>query len=157
MSVDIAGGIEYARLIRHYDCDEYVSLAFGGVVILNGIPFTATEDYHIVGLIAYLNDSTVVSPLKGWTLFAHGQSVAPIYLAGILAALGLPWPTSVPAFEAKDILFWADQNCWVRFEGSNRARHYIPANTFMRFHRRCFMFWVQRDTVSGTLRTWIEG
>jgi hypothetical protein len=157
MSIDIYGGTNYSLIRRHYDNDEYVSLVAGGVVLLNGIPFTLVEDYHVVGSVAYLNDTTVPLFNRGWTLFAHGQPAAPIYLAGILAALGLTWPALVPSFEMKDILFWADQDCWVRFEGGNRNRHFIPANTYMRFHRRCFMFWVQAAVNPGTLRVWIEG
>ena len=158
MSHEFEGGLDYARLKRHYDADDYPSLLVGGVAVLNGIPFTATPDYYIVGTMAYLNDTTVANAEYGWTLFTHGQPAAPAWLAPFLAALGVTtWPVQVPAFEAKDILFWADQNCWVQFVGSSRTRHYIPANTYMRFHRRCLMFWVTRDTVSGTLRCWIEG
>ena len=157
MSEDLKGGTDYALVRRHYDCDEYVSLIAGGVVLLNGIPFTATEDYHVVGSIAYLNDTTVPDPLRGWTLFAHGQPAAPAYLAPILAALGVTWPAQVPAFESKDALFWADQDCWIRFEGSSRGRWFIPANIYVRTHRRHFIFWVQQVTVPGTLRAYIEG
>ncbi len=157
MSEDVKGGMDYALLRRHYDCDEYVSLVAGGVILLNGIPFTAVADYHIVGSVAYLNDVNVPDPLKGWTMFTHGQVAAPAYLAPILAALGVTWPALVPSFESKDILFWSDQDCWIRFEGSNRNRHFIPANTYIRFHRRHFIFWVQGATVPGNLRVDIEG
>lgn len=157
MSYDIAS-VDYSLLKRHYDCDDYTSLRVAGATFLNGIPFTATEDYYVIGSFAYLSDPTVPNFWRGWTFFTHGQPAAPAYLAPFLAALGITtWPAQLPAFEAKDILFWADQNCWVRFEGSSRVQHYIPINTYMRFHRRCFMFWVQRDTADGTLRCWIEG
>lgn len=159
MSHDVQGGLNYALLKIHYDCDDYVSLIdpATGFVLLNGIPFTATEDYYVVGVAAYINDANVVNVERGWTQFVHGQPAAPVFLAPILAAVGITWPAIVPAFEAKDILFWADQNCWVRFEGSSRTRHYIPANTYMRFHRRHFMFYVMSAGVSGNLRCWIEG
>lgn len=157
MSSDIKGGMNYALMKRHYDADDYPSLIVGGVAVLNGIPFTATPDYYIVGTMAYLNDSTVADIERGWTLFTHGQPAAPTWLAPFLATLGVAWPVSTPAFEAKDLLFWADQDCWLQFVSSNRARQYIPATTYMRFHRRCFMFFVTRDTVDGTLRAWIEG
>ena len=157
MSEDMKGGTNYALVRSHYDCDEYISLVVGGVIFLNGIPFTATEDYHVIGSVAYLNDTNIPDPLRGWTLFTHGQPAAPAYLAPILAVLGVTWPALVPAFESKDILFWADQDAWVRFEGASRARHFIPANTYMRFHRRHFIFWVQQVTVPGTLRAYIEG
>lgn len=159
MSSDIASGIDYAQLKRHYLCDDYTSLRVAGTTLINGIPFTATEDYYVIGSFAYLSDPTVVDVLRGWTLFTHGQPAAPAYLAPFLAALGITsWPASLPSFEAKHIRFWSDQNCWVRFEGSSRVQHYIPQNTFMQpFYRRHFMFWVQRDTVDGILRCWIEG
>ena len=158
MTYNIAGGLDYALLKRHYDCDDYTSLRVGGVTFLNGIPFTATEDYYVVGTFAYLSDPTVPNFERGWTLFTHGQPAAPTHMLPFLAALGITtWPASLPSFEAKDILFWADQNCWIRFEGSSRVQHYIPQNTYMRFHRRHFMFWVQADIALGTLRAWIEG
>lgn len=159
MSSDIAGSINYNLIKRHYDCDDYVSLIdpTTGFVLLNGIPFTAAEDYYVVGTLAYMNDPTVANFERGWTLFAHGQPAAPAFLVAILGALGITWPAKMPAFEAKDILFRSDQDCWVRFEGSSRTRHFIPANTFKRYHRRCFMFWVQRSTANGTLTVDIEG
>lgn len=157
MSLDYEGGVNYALLKRHYDCDDYVSLRQAGVTLLNGIPFGADETYYTVGLMAYLSDPNVVNVERGWCLFAHGQAAAPTWLAPFLALLGITWPSEVPAFEAKDILFYATQDCWVRFEGNSRVQHFIPKNTFMRFHRRCFMFWVQSDTVDGVLYAWMEG
>jgi len=158
MSEDVRGGTDYALVKRHYDADDAVTLRVAGVTYLNGIPFTATETYYTVGLMAYLNDTTVVNVNRGWTTFAHGQPAAPAYLLPFLTTLGITaWPTSVPAFEAKDLLFFSDQDCWVRFEGSSRVQHYIPANTFKRFHRRCFMFFVVRDTANGSLIVDIEG
>jgi len=159
MSGDVKGGINYALVKRHYDADDYVSLIdpTTGMVLLNGIPFTATQDYYVVGTLAYLNDVNVADFERGWCLFAHGQPAAPAFLAPILAALGVQWPTETPAFEAKDILFRSDQDCWVRFEGASRVRQFIPANTWMRFHRRCFIFFVTSAGVDGTLRVWIEG
>jgi len=157
MSRAIISGVDYALLKRHYDCDDYVSLRQNGVTLLNGIPFTAVEDYYVVGTMAYLNDPNVVNVERGWTTFAHGQPSAPNFLQPFLATLGVEWPSEVPAFEAKDILFYATADCWVRFEGKSRVQHFIPANTFMRFHRRCFMFWVVRDTSNGTLYAWMEG
>jgi len=146
VSKDVKGGIDYALVKRHYDCDDYAT-----------IPFTATQDYYVVGTMAYLSDPNVANAERGWCLFAHGQSGAPAFLAALLAAMGISWPSKTPAFEAKDILFLSTQNCYVRFEGSSRVQHLIPANTLMRFHRRCFMFFVQRVSVDGTLSVWIEG
>lgn len=158
MSSQVHSGIDYAYVKRHYDADDYVSLVVNGVPVLNGIPFTATPTYYVSGLIAYASDPDVVDPYKGWTTYAHGENAPPAYLAPFLAGLGITtWPSEVPAFEAKDLLFYATQDCWVQFEGRDRTRHYIPANTFMRFHRRCFKFYVTRVAVSGTLYAWLEG
>ena len=126
--------------------------------MLNGIPFlAAAPTYYVVGLMAYINDVTVPDFERGWTPFVHGQAAAPVWLAPFLAALGITWPPEVPAFEAKDILFYSDVDCFVQFEQPTRVRHLIPATTFVRFHRRCFMFWVQGVAANGTLRVWIEG
>jgi len=158
MSEDYKGGLNYALLKRHYDCDDYPSLVVGGVTLLNGIPFTATPTYYTSGLIAYLNDVNVVDVDRGWTLFTHGQPAVPAYLALILAALGVAWPAVVPAFEAKDTLFWSDQDVWVQFEGGSRVRQFIPANTYFRTQRRWFMIFVTRaGLIDGTLRLWIVG
>lgn len=159
MSKDVRGGLDYALTKRHYDADDSVTLVVNGVVLLNGIPFlAAAPTYYVVGLMAYINDVNVPDFERGWTLFAHGQAAAPAWLAPFLAALGITtWPAELPSFEAKDLLFYSDVDCFVQFEGLNRVRHFIPANTFMRFHRRCFMFWVQGVAANGTLRCWIEG
>jgi len=165
LSSDVKGGIDYALLKNFYDADDYPALFVNAVNVLNGIPFTATETFYTVGLCAFANDVNVYDIEKGWTLFTHAQPNIPalgavpiaVIRAVLAATLGSAWPTAVPAFEAKDLLFWADQDCWIRFEGSSRVRHYIPANTYMRFHRRCFKFYVIRDTADGTLRAWMEG
>ena len=149
MSQDLVGGNNYALLKRHYDADDYITL-----------PFTATQDYYIVGMGAYFSDPTAFNPLYGWTTYTHGQSTMPTWLATLIALGIIPaftWPTQMPAFEAKDILFRSDQDCYVRFAGSLRVPHLIPANTYMRFHRRCFIFFVQSAGVNGTLNCWIEG
>lgn len=170
MSSIIKGTLDYTLLKRHYDCDDYVSYP-GAVNIytltaLNGIPFTvAASTFYVSGLMAYLNNPTVFNTLRGWTLFTHGQAAAPAWLAPLLAAAGVDWlnmipprPRTVPAFEAKDTLFYATQDCWIWFEGSTRVRHFIPANTHVRFHRRWIMIWVQSDSaLTGELRVWIEG
>jgi len=149
MSIDLAGGLNYPLLKRHYDADDHVAIAS-----------TANQDYYTVGTMAYLSDPTVFNPYIGWTIYAHGQAAMPTWLATLIAFGIIPtftWPAQVPAFEAKDLLFHCDQNCLVRFEGPSRIQHYIPQNTYMRFHRRCFMFFVQRDTIDGVLRCWLEG
>ena len=146
---DVKGAIDYGLIKRHYDADDYAS-----------IPFTANQDYYIVGTMAYLSDPSVYNILDGWTLFTHGQPIMPAWLATLIAAGIIPtfaWPAQFPAFMGKDILFLSDQNCLVRFKGSSRVQHMIPANTYMRFHRRSLMFFVQSAGVDGTLNVWIEG
>lgn len=160
MSGDLEGSIDYAKLKRHYDCYDAVSLVdpATGVALLNGIPFTNVQTYYVVGLMAYLNNVNVADVYKGWTLFTHGQQAPPAWLAPLLAILGIAtFPAQVPAFEAKDILVFADQACWLRFDSPNNVPVFIPANTYMRFHTRCFMLWVTRFAIDGTLRVWIEG
>jgi len=147
VSEDYKGGINYALLKRHYDCDDHVAMAFT----------LANQDYYVVGTMAFASDPTVINIDRGWTLFTHGQPAAPAFLAPVLAALGVSWVAAVPSFELKDVLFYATEDCYVRFEGASRVQHYIPANTFMRFHRRCFIFFVQGVTADGLLYAWIEG
>ena len=149
MSQDLVGGTNYALVKRHYDADDYIAL-----------PFTATQDYYIVGMGAYFSDPTVFNVLYGWTLHTHGASAMPTWLATLIAFGIIPaftWLTQMPAFEAKDILFRSDQSCNVRFGGSLRVPHLIPANVYMRFHRRCFIFFVQSAGIDGTLNCWVEG
>lgn len=149
MSEDLSGGTNFALIKRHYDADDYVAL-----------PFTATQDYYIIGMGAYFSDPTVFNVLYGWTLYTHGQPAMPTWLATLIAFGIIPpftWPTEVPAFEAKDILFRSDQDCLVRFTGPLRVQHLVPANTWMRFHRRCFIFFVQRVNTDGILNAYIEG
>jgi len=169
MSYDIKGGQDYALLKRHYDADDYTSFRIPGLEAFwfNGLPFTATQDYYVVGFLAALHDPSVFDYDKGWTLYQHGQQAAPAWLTSafppplvptILTQLGLsPWPPALPSFEAKDILIWADQDCWLSFADSPRVQHFIPAEDYIRFHRRCFMFFVVSDGVDGNLRVYMEG
>jgi len=158
MSVRLEGGIDYEYLKRHYAADDYTSLRLAGFTLLNGLPFTAAQTYYVVGLFAYLADINVIDPLLGWTEFVHGQQTAPAYLLPFLAALGITtWPPALPSFEAKDIEFYATEDCWISFVDSPRVQHFIPAETYVQYHRRCFMFFVVSDGVDGVLRVKIEG
>ena len=157
MSSDIAGGTEYNKLLTTFLCSDACTLRVGGVTYLNGIPFTADQTYYVSGVMAYLNDANVVDVTRGWTEFTHGQPAVPAWLSPFLVTLGVAWPAVVPAFEAKDTLMYSDEDCWVAFDGPDRVPEFIPANTYMRFKRRWFILFVVRDTVSGTLRLWIEG
>lgn len=158
-SRNFEGGIDYALLKRHYDMDDALTIRdpATGIVVLNGIPFTAIPTFYVIGYCAALTDPTVIDVLRGWTPFAHGQAAPPAYLAAILAALGITWTAEVPAFEAKDIEFYATEDCFIRFEDSIRVEHFIPRETYRRFHRRHLMFWVVRDTQDGVLRFDVEG
>ncbi len=167
MSHAVEGGINYALVKNHYDADDYIE-----------VPFTATPRYYIVGLNAACtaiagSDPTFLNYLihpeqaleRGWCFFTHGQATPPIWFGATYALwaavlqgiLQSTWPAAVPAFEAKDILFYSDQDCWVSFDGSARVRHFIPATTYKRYHTRCFMLWVVRHTADGTLQVDIEG
>lgn len=167
MSSDVKGGIDYALLKRHYDNDDYCEIAFDdtethtitarsipiAAAIAAGLPSRTPTLYpmlspYIVGTWAIVHDSTLALT-AGWSVTPPKTEI------GIPNPA--PPPTYLPCFEAKDILFYADQNCWVRFGDSPRVQHYIPANTYKRYHRRCFVFWVVRDTTNGTLKVDIEG
>jgi hypothetical protein len=163
MSDHIVGGINVGLMKRHYNSNDYPSLFVNGVNVLNGIPFTDAPTFYVSGLCAFLNNPNVfnVEPKYGWTFYATGQNAAPAYLA----AAGVNWrqivsgyPDVVPSFEAKDTLFWSDEDCWIQFGNDpSNVRHFIPAETFMRFHEKWYMLWVTRATADGTLFIWIEG
>jgi len=140
MSQDISGGLDYTLLKRHYDNYDYVQLSFAG-------PFANVQQSYVVGTMAYLADPTLVTTKLGWTAYTP---TAPIPL--IYQALGL---TQGPAFEAKDILFYASVASVVSFDSPTRVPVSIPATTFMRFHTRSFVFYALQ--AGGTLDIWIEG
>jgi hypothetical protein len=70
------------------------------------------------------------------------------------AAKANNWPSGVLA---KEIQFYATQNCWVRFNSPDAVPQFIPALLPLRFFRRTEKVYVYRDTVNGTLYCWIEG
>jgi len=70
------------------------------------------------------------------------------------AALANSWISGEPA---KNLLFYATEDCWIRFNDPSAVQHFIPANTFMRFRRRCYVIYVVRSTADGKLRVWMEG
>jgi hypothetical protein len=145
MSSDFEGPIDYARIKRHYDNDDYVALSF-----------TTNQDYYTIGTQAYLSNQNLPTTNPGWIVFASLQPAVPSWFA--TAYSGVPWPGSgVPAFEEKTIMFYASAACYVRFAGSTNVQHLIPANTYMIFHRRCFMFFFQGVSTTGTLNVWIQG
>jgi hypothetical protein len=140
MSADTKGGLEYALLKRHYDNYDYVQLSFAG-------PFANVQQSYVVGTMAYLADNTLPTTKFGWTLYTP---LGPLPLLYQFAGL-----TQGPAFEAKDILFYATVACTISFDSPTRVTVAIPANTFMRFHTRCFVLYATQN--GGTLDIWIEG
>jgi hypothetical protein len=144
------GGLDYNLLKRQFDNDDYAP----------DIPFTATQDYYTIGTMAYISNPTLYSPIMGsvtgWILFKHGQAAAPAWFSSISGTPAV-WPSPSPAFEAKDIMFYATTDCYVRFGGATNVQHLIPALTYVRFHRRCLIFFFQQKSAPGTLRVWIEG
>lgn len=179
MSKALLGGKDYALLKRHYDLNDYVEVGFTnvesnalparqaaiGIAIATGLPGPILSPYT-VGTMSILNDPTQVTNPAPLLTLTTAELLDLVVTRGwsldTPATIGIPNPapppTYLPSFEAKDILFWADQACWVRFDGPLRVRHFIPQTTYMRFHQRCFIFYVARATDdNGTLRCWIEG
>ena len=168
MSLDVQAGIDYALLKRHYDNDDYCEIAFDGTevhpVTARSLPIAAAFNAglpsgtpalfpmlspYIVGTWAIVHDPTLLTTVPGW-------STTPARTEAAILNPNPP-PTYLPCFEAKDLLFHSDKDCWIRFAAPNRVQHFIRANTYMRFHRRCFIFYVIQDTTEGTLKVWMEG
>jgi len=140
MSQDISGGLDYTLLKRHYDNYDYVQLSFAG-------PFANIQQSYVVGTMAYLADTTLPTTKLGWTIYTPSAPLPLVYQAAGL--------TQGPAFEAKDILFYATADCTISFDSPTRVTVAIPANTFMRFHTRCFVIYATQN--GGTLDVWAEG
>ena len=138
--VELFGGIDYAALKTLYENYDYVQLIFAG-------PFAGIQQSYVVGTSAYLADTTLPTTKLGWTTRTPAVPRPYVY-----QALGL---TTGPAFEAKDILFYASQACTLSFDSPTRVTVAIPATTFMRFHTRCFVIYALQ--AAGTLDIWIEG
>ena len=138
--VELFGGIDYSALKRHYDNNDYAQLIFAG-------PFANVQQSYVVGTSAYLADTTLPTTKLGWTTYTPTAPRPLVY-----QALGL---TTGPAFEAKDILFYATAACVVRFGSPTAVAVAIPANTYMHFRTRSFVFYAVQ--AGGTLDIWIEG
>ena len=66
--------------------------------------------------------------------------------------------SSLPAsFEAKSLLLYATQDCWVRFNESLNVQHFIPNGVYFSIPRRVTVLYVVRTTLDGTLRVWAFG
>jgi len=138
--VELFGGIDYAALKRHYENYDHVQLSFA-------FPFANIQQSYVVGTSAYLADTTLPTTKLGWTTCTPTAPRPLVY-----QVLGL---TTGPTFEAKDILFYATVACTISFDSPTRVTVAIPANTFMRFHIRHFVFYATQN--GGTLDAWIEG
>jgi hypothetical protein len=140
LSVDVAGGEDYAQTKRHYQLNDYAA-----------VPFNATQDYYPVGARAFLSNRTVFDVTKGWVLHDHKQPAAPLFFGF------LPWPSPAPSFEGKRFMFRPTQRCLVRFGNINSVQHEIPANQTTIFWQRTWVVFVQAAATAGTLRMSIEG
>lgn len=65
--------------------------------------------------------------------------------------------TAVPKFEARSVMFFADQDCLVRFNSPTRQQNPINAGAYMIFGRRITEIHVVRVTLNGTLQVWALG
>ena len=66
--------------------------------------------------------------------------------------------SSLPStFEGKSILFFATQNCKIRFNGLSRVQHYLNSGVYYSFNVRTSIIYVVRDTADGTLQIWVTG
>ncbi len=140
MVSEIFGGIDYSALKRHYDNYDHVQLNFA-------FPFANIQQSYVVGTMAYIADNTLPTTKLGWTVYTPIAPFPLVYQAGGLL--------QGPAFEAKDILFYATVACVISFDSPTRVPVAIPANTFMRFHLRHFAFYATQN--GGVLDAWIEG
>lgn len=66
-------------------------------------------------------------------------------------------PSLPLSFAALSILFYADQDCKVRFNGASRVQHKINSGAYISFDRRVTKIYIVRDTVNGTLQIWTTG
>lgn len=136
MAFDVRGNNDYRLHKVAYTADDFVSFSF-----------TATEDYYVVGLLAYISDTQMPDVLDGWSLFRHDEPASPIFLAWLL---GATLEAEVPSFEAKFIRIYATQDCWIRFDGPSRVQHFIPKTTWVEFRRICNKIYLVRDAVDGS-------
>ena len=60
-------------------------------------------------------------------------------------------------FLADEILFYSDQDCYIRFKADDSTQILIVAETWMTFDTQTKQIWVVRVTDNGTLKVWGEG
>jgi len=100
------------------------------------IAFTAVDTPYVIGTMAILSDPT---------------------LAVIRPGLARNIDTGLPGFTAQSVLFYATQNCLVRFNGPLRVQHVLLAGNFYTFHEKIAVIYVQRQAVDGILYVDAEG
>lgn len=157
-SVDIIGGHNYAITKRHYDADDFTQIDFGA---LNAIGVFA--DYYLVGLNAAAAEPNIIDVNAGWVLYTHGQPAFPAMTQLTALVLGITLPAltpQLPAFEAKEIQFYADADFFVQYGTTSNytehrnsivptpttTPHIIPANTLVTVRRRTFMLFISPVT-----------
>lgn len=145
---DIEGGQDLQAVRQQFRNNDFVQ-----------IPYTAAQDYYIIGLMAYLSDPTVFAtpPLGDWGILTHGQPTPPTFLAAILPVWPAAMAVQVPTVRGKYVLFRSTTDCWIRFEGPLRVQHLIPANTWVRYRQLFNIIYVVRSTADGILTMMIEG
>jgi len=64
------------------------------------------------------------------------------------------WPEEAVA---QELLLYATEEVYIRFNKSNAVRHRLLANTFYAFRRKCSVIYYVQVAVAGTLYIWSEG
>lgn len=90
------------------------------------ISFTATEQSYVLGSNAIASDPAAIPS----------------------------WTAAVSLFH--DLLFYATQDCYVRFNFNTRVQHLLLSGNFYRFNLKTRIIYVTRATVDGTLYLWAE-
>ena len=92
------------------------------------------------------NDSAIISFTAAQTPYIIGTNA--------VASKSGTWPTGIVA---KDIQYYTEQGCYVRFNEATAQPNYIPPLLPLRFFSRVTTIYVYSATVNGTLYAWIEG
>ena len=100
------------------------------------IPFTATEVAYLVGTNALASDPNLTT---------------------LYPALARNPDTKKPGFTAHNVLLYATQDCYVRFNGPNRVQHRLLAGNFYQFNLKIHTIYVVRVTNDGVLYAHFEG
>lgn len=107
--VDLSGNIDYQRLKRHYDYDDYARIPFLAAGLAEQVYVAGTRAFNPGNLpwtpptlVAGLNPTAVADPT--------------VPTAGTFPIPPLPPGVNVGMFEAKVVLLITDQDVLVRFE-----------------------------------------